>query len=256
MIGFRSLGFQRQVRLLPALLMTTLLLGGCQRDREGAAWASQQRRATRRLTELAKSEHPIVRRRAQAALAELKNARQSADPIIIYAKLAAHDSGKAMLGIKCFDEDRDLRGLLIEEVHLDPNGATQRIKEHYPVYISYLSTPLFDSAMYDVEIRNMNQRKDENGWRDCMVVALDEMVRWHAEQKSQMGERRSPVDANDIDTPPIWISIPEPNDVRVYVSVYDRAGHESDNFELSLASWERPRLRQIRGSQQETGGDS
>ena len=33
-------------------------------------------------------------------------------------------------------------------------------------------------------------------------------------------------------TPPIYISIPDPNRVNVEISIYDRQGNESDSIEL------------------------
>lgn len=71
-----------------------------------------------------------------------------------------------------------------------------------------------------IQIRNVDQHKDSQRW--------DKYVK---------GEG---IDINDVrllkyfkeTLPTVWISIPEPNAVNVYVYIYDQKGHKSEPIKL------------------------
>jgi hypothetical protein len=88
---------------------------------------------------------------------------------------------------------------------------------------------LFFSLTYDISIRDAGQRKDERAWQEFVL---------RHEQKSGgpvagTNRRGSAVpEVQSEESPPVWISIPEPNGVKVFMSVYDRAGNESNKCEI------------------------
>lgn len=237
-----------RVLLLSCILPLVLSLGGCRKDQEDDFRAFEKEVAVGQLTDLVKSDDPTARGRAEAALSELENAVCDAKPILLHAGLGADDSDEALLRITCFDEDQDLRGLSIKECHLDPNGATRIVEERYPVFVTYLTTPLLPALMFTVQIRDRGEVKDDKAWQDFMILALDEYVRLVAEGQNVRNMTASST-VPEVTMPPIWVSIPEPNRVRVWVSAYDRAGHESESFEITIPSWELPGLKRAAARQ-------
>ena len=69
-----------------------------------------------------------------------------------------------------------------------------------------------------MKIRTANERKDEKLWQEYVsedpLENIEEYVPW---------EER---------VPPIYISIPEPDKVDVWIWIYDKAGHKSEPVKL------------------------
>ena len=61
---------------------------------------------------------------------------------------------------------------------------------------------------------------------------LDELIRLNIEERKNDVSRNRVKNLKFEKTPPIYISIPDPNRVEVEISVYDREGNESDRIEL------------------------
>jgi len=219
--------------------------GGCRKNPDEKLKASGHAFTVGRLTEVVtRSENPAAQERAKSALAQLNNGIVDTTPILIGAGLGADGSGEIHLGVTCFDEDEDLRGLRIKERHADPNGGTQVIDELYPVFASYYTSPPYVAPAYSVRIRTADQRKDESAWKDYMISVLDELIRWSVQKERTNIEDAVSKAPPKPTMPPVWISIPEPNQVRVSISAYDRAGHESESIDVEVASYSMRRLRE------------
>ena len=120
------------------------------------------------------------------------------------------------------------------------------IEEDYPIYVAWARTPIFDPTAIPVEVRVQGKQKDERLWRDYMIRALDDVVRRQVDERLTDYKRlKLPPDKEMLDAmPPVYMSVPEPNKVRVVVSVYDRAGNESEGIELYVTSYERRELQE------------
>lgn len=96
--------------------------------------------------------------------------------------------------------------------------------------------------MYTVAIRDAGQRKDEDAWRDYVILVLEDLARKFVyEGPVDEVVKLPPDEALARNMPPIWISLPQTNRVRVFLSVYDRQGHESEAVEVSIS----PRVLRI-----------
>ena len=245
----RSLSF-----LLSSLLIAAIVFGGCRRKNQADDLMALRREiALNNLEELVRNKDPRVRGRAQTALSQLKDRLRNVRPIIMTAGLTAHDSGEALLCITCFDNDGDLHGLSIAEHYIDLNSETQTILERYSVFLPDTASPCFVAPMFTVEIRTKGERQDEQAWKEYMTL-VDGLPRSSTEGGNAASTPTSVGTASEAPpAPPIWVSIPEPNHVHVSVSIYDRAGHESDSIELQVAPWDRRALEKIADRRKEPG---
>jgi len=161
------------------------------------------------------------------------------DPKPVLTKVALEDMGfgtdsLGFLTLIVHEGDHDLYGLRIKEQYTDANGTTITIQEDYPVWIDSPYGPSWNSNRVPVGFR---RHKNQKLWQEYLAH-----VRAHQEwanKKKQAGQHDD-IDALDIkvrkeEMPPVWISVPEPNQVRVFVSVYDKAGNESDSIEVEGA---------------------
>lgn len=139
---------------------------------------------------------------------------------------------QGFLTLNIHGKSRDLYGLRIKEQYMDANGAVFTRQEDYPVWVESPSGPAIyrdgvRSCFIDVNIR---ERKDEKKWQKY----LDNVRLRHELAKSKReGKYVVDIEPEKINRPPVWISVPEANKVRVFVSVYSKAGQESEDFELN-----------------------
>jgi hypothetical protein len=127
-------------------------------------------------------------------------------------------------------EHRDLHGLRIMEQFVDANGVIFTLKEDYPVWIDSSYAPSWGRDSVNVHFR---QHKDEQLWQQYLedVRVRQELAAKNKEAQAA-GEAVFHIETKKMEIPPVWLSLPEPNKVRVFVSVYDRAGNESEAVEI------------------------
>jgi hypothetical protein len=190
---------------------------------------------------------PGTSERAQAARLKLQNGVLDREPILIGVDLFVSDGNQPTLLPICFDEDEDLRGLRITEEHTDSNGTKVVLEEDYPVYVAWARTPILDSVAFSVDLRGDGRRKDDGLWTNYVIGRLDAVVRKAVDVRpADYRTLKMPADeATGEAMPPICVSIPEPNRVRVLVSAYDRAGNESESIDLYVAPWNLGRLKKV-----------
>ncbi len=142
------------------------------------------------------------------------------DEAIGHARLGgAIFRASGLLSLSVTDADRDLLGIRIKERYVLPNGATSSFEESYHVFAHGASRSFpyrsRDSRHVPVYFRRENRVKDEPQWQ----VFLDRVERGETTRETQI--------------PPVYITMPEPNTVEVFVSVYDMKGHESEMVPVS-----------------------
>ncbi|MEN6578899.1 MAG: hypothetical protein ABFD90_21325 [Phycisphaerales bacterium] len=179
---------------------------------------------------------PKVRERAKAAITRLRTRADrgfgTPEPILIRASLCRTTCLGVTLSIIAIDQDADTAGLRIKEAILALDGQIGSLTEDYPAYIRGM--PVFDlDALLPVTIRSSGQRKDHGAWEAFLIDSYD----WLSRKRSgaTLDQRR-----HGLSMPSVWISIPEPDKVRVFVCLYDRQRHESDYVEVENHLSEKP----------------
>jgi hypothetical protein len=176
-----------------------------------------------------------IGKRAKDALSKLKNGVLDTDPIILHASIGlVEPNDEPSLFLLYFDEDSDLRGLCIKEEYFDPNGMKRALEEDYPIFVNALDTLIYENIRFPVVVRDKYQRKDEFLWLEYVKRNLDALIRKYIDnqQHDSKDTFTRGVPWGEEEMPPIYISVPDPNRVKVLVSIYDRAGNESDSVEL------------------------
>ncbi len=218
------------------LWLAGMSTGGCGREENDYLWSHEEEIERsigflkRGVADLNLTQERRYRRKI--ALSRLQNGIVDPRPFLIDAQLVLREpSEEAGLIIWTFDRDQDLRGLRITELHSAPDGTTTTLEEDYPIHAASVVGPIVESLLYPVELRTQGQRKDEAAWRDYMIWAFDEIICRFVDKR----ETESP----DMPLPPIYVSVPKANEVRVFAKLYDRAGNESESLEIPVPYWSR-----------------
>lgn len=130
----------------------------------------------------------------------------------------------------------ELDGLRIKEQYIDANGTIVTHQENYPAWIEpwyARSIARHGIQRYSVHV-NLRKSKDEKLWKKYLenVRLRQELAKKKKESEQQNNKDAVYIEPEKIERPPVWISVPEPNKVRVFVSVYDNAGNESDSVKV------------------------
>jgi hypothetical protein len=156
-----------------------------------------------------------VKWRIESALDQWRNGLVDSRPVLLYAVLVEARGEKApRLRTAWFDENEDVIGVGIVEVRGDTRTILR--EEQYPVYIDKKNSRFVTEYGDPVRIRQGVQHSKD-------PVALDESV-------------QSAYGTLDDMASPVWVSIPDPHGIDVFVYVYDREGNESIPFRLVYLS--------------------
>jgi len=153
-----------------------------------------------------------VRSLAKDVLIKRENGIIDPEPVLIRAGLHRFKRTGPGLIIAASDENGDLAGIVVKEWHRRSGEKPVVIEEQYPIFGNGVEKAVFYRA-FPVVIRKGDERKSEKDWK----VFLDE-GRWDAEQ-----------------IPALWLSLPEPGNVDIEISVYDRSAHKSPP--VSIENW-------------------
>ena len=81
-------------------------------------------------------------------------------------------------------------------------------------------------------------RKDEELWKQYpLEVFTVEMKDEFLQKKADLDELTSPTQFWEETLPPVLVSVPDSDKVKVWVSIYDRQGNRSKPVKLSLYEW-------------------
>jgi hypothetical protein len=227
--------------ILAALIVSAGI--GCRPNKQSRARGLElESDRARHLLENMIEEKRDPRGRVKTALAKLNDAVRDDVPFLISMDLGCTDQNQPKLFLMCLDEGRNLLGIHVREERIDANGKTATLEERYPLYIAWPETNVLANHMFSVELRRVSQRKDEDAWKDYIILVLEDLVhKFIYEGPVDEAVKVPPNEALDRKMPPIWISIPEANQVHVFVSIYDREGHESEAIEVGIS----PRVYRI-----------
>ena len=176
-----------------------------------------------------RSDEPDIDQRLRLAISKWQNGVVDPEPILIRGIIgdtAIRGEEIMFLTLITFDEDVDLVGFVIEEEHMDSNGNSTMLMEKYPVltHISDLGVVMWKGI--PVLVRDKSQRKPDDQWQKYVSTPLQQL-------EEEYMRRTKKIYWSWRDTlPPVWVSVPEPNRVDVWIRVYDRAGHLSERVAL------------------------
>ena len=186
-----------------------------------------------------------VRGRADMAISQWENGVHDFVPILISAYLTKglEEFSEINLNLPIFDEDMDVLGIGIKERHIKQGGQIEIIEENYSIYAHTPFSDVMDLHWVPVKIRTAGKQKDLNLWKEYVNSDYGEIAYEiiHSEQLEKATFKIHPLpDVNIVDfsfvwaatLPPVWVSIPEPNEVDVWIWVYDKAGNKSEPVKL------------------------
>ena len=129
-------------------------------------------------------------------------------PILIYAGYYGDGYDDYMrLTLIMSDEDADIAGISVREVHRLSDGKEQIIQEEYPLFVR---NSIGHHQLVKFTKREHGERKDYDGWNTYV-------------QNATWGEDP---------TPTVWITLPRPGRIDVEIQIYDKAGHKSESVPL------------------------
>jgi hypothetical protein len=181
-----------------------------------------------------KPELPVhVRNRAELAISHWQNDVVDCKPILVHAVLGKPQGvDKVILGLIIFDEDRDTVGFVIKEEYVDSNGVKTTLEEDYPAYVHCLPFAVVDAHWVAIQIRDKHQQKDEQLWSEYVNTDFEQLVNKHIRSDDFSIESFYPGKFWEDTLPAVWVSIPEPNKVGVWIYVYDKAANKSEAVKL------------------------
>jgi hypothetical protein len=167
------------------------------------------------------SKDAAIRERIELALSMRENNIMDSQPVLIVAN-AVYSAGyqKDMLYMMTYDEDRDIIGIGIREERGPADREKSIFVEEYPIFVHYPRGGPLQYRNVPIHFRHSGQRKNDQQWQDY--------VEGKGFDKDSITNRTRFWET----LPPIYLSVPEPNNVDVFVYVYDHAGHKSDAFRL------------------------
>jgi len=170
----------------------------------------------------------VEEKRIESALSKWQNGRLDSEPILLWATLAKPIKMEIKhLNFFTFDEDKDIVGFGIVEEYVDANGLRTTLTEEYETTGNgkrlYPPDEAVQAFAFLVHIRDAGQHKDMQQWNEYLEAKSRDV---------NGGQDLAPAGETSPVRPPIWISIPEPNHVDVYVYVNDQQGHKSDRIRV------------------------
>jgi hypothetical protein len=157
---------------------------------------------------------PSAKGIAKQTLAQWQNNVLDPVPVLMDAQYTHTKTGELYLDLYMSDEDFDVAGIIVSEIHKDSGKPDIAFEEKYPVFADY-SAGLPEQL--HVYIRAFPElRKSEEKWKSYV-------------QKGSYVEGY----------PPIKVSIPSPY-IAVSLSVYDENGHVSNAAPLTRSSYSYP----------------
>ena len=234
MISFRLPIRNPHTSVLFVLTIIIITLGGCKKEKVDLKELMDIGARDLLVSASKKTSWPSdVRSRAKSALGKLDNGILDTEPILVQALIEVIEpNNKPALFVIFFDENKDLRGFRIKERYTNSDRSTTTLDEDYPVFVNTLDTIIAAYVRFPIHIRDKNQRKDKFAWLEYANRNLDELIRLNIDERHRDSSGNRPQGIPFEKTPPIYISVPDPNRVKVEISIYDRAGNESDSIEL------------------------
>jgi hypothetical protein len=146
---------------------------------------------------------------ARKALDKWNNKVLDPEPILIHAGYGQDPNYGNFLFLTMLDEDFDIAGFIVKELHRKSESNVIVIEEKYSVFPE---TKIGDFQYLDFSERsNLSQIKDEKAWDNYLNAGAEKEVIY------RRGEH-----------PIIWLSLPNKPTVEVEIAIYDYKGNQSE----------------------------
>lgn len=175
----------------------------------------------------------ITRRRAMLAKSRWENGIVDPQPFLVEAILVKFEGfDEIYLTLTILDEDQDVIGFAIKEEQIGADSVFKTLYERYPVFIFCLPFITCDVHLVPIQIRTKQQQKDEGLWRKYLDLDYEELYKNYTKERARSDDTAYPEVFWEETLPPVWLSIPEPNKVDVWIWVYDKTGNKSEPVRL------------------------
>ena len=210
-----SLNCFKQERLTVSLIVAIVFvfLSGCKQEKD-----ARQMIAENSCKEIMESEAfpGSTRKKARKVLGNWKNSVVDPEPVLVHAGYGKDPcDGQSLLFLTMSDEDFNISGFAIREVHQNP-GPSQIlvIKDQYPVFPKIGKG---EFALIRFQKRQLlTDRKVEHVWSEYSAQTPNAQRLAYSEKKS----------------PAIFISYPDAENIEIELWVYDYSGNVSGSVQL------------------------
>lgn len=148
-----------------------------------------------------------TRKLARKVLEGWNNRVLDPEPVLIHAGYGQKRNKDYRLFLTMSDEEYDIAGIYVREVHKQPDGQILTIEEDYPLFVR---SSIGHFQLVRFQERDNHQRKNDKAWANYL-------------ETGEWGSRREPT---------VWISAPNPPIVEVELWIYDFAGNKSEPVSL------------------------
>lgn len=210
--------FAEPYRVVPVLLfialvfMTTCFAPGCRKEKDIRRVVAEN--SCKDIID-SPSVSERTKKLARKALDGWKNKVVDPEPILIQAgHVKKTDKDYWLLFLTMSDEEFDIAGFVIRELHKQSNSDMILVEEDYPIF------PMRGIGQFQfvafMERKTLAQRKDDKAWNNYL--------------NSGVNDRDTAYLRNEY--PTIWISLPRAPTVEVEIWIYDFAGNKSEPVPL------------------------
>lgn len=160
---------------------------------------------------------------ARKVLDQWNNKVLDPEPILIHAGYGQDPNYGNFLFLTMSDEDFDIAGFVVKEMHQKSKSSVIVIEEQYPIFPE---SGIGDFQYLEFsERKNLSSIKDEKAWENYMNAGPEREIIY------RRGEH-----------PAIWLSLPNLPKVQVEIYIYDSSGNKSEPVPLEYGLPRRKKL--------------
>lgn len=207
--------------LLLIMFLFSLLVIGCKKKPESTMSDKLVLHMLGNLKTSSVSKFKDITEQVDHCISLWENEVLDAKPTLFFAAITKHGTD-TVFNLYTYDEDKDIMGIRIQEEYIGEDGSKENIDEKYPVFESMVFKFVVGTPWCFFKIRDdLSVKKDEEKWKV-----------WREAVESNSQEFLEKYENNEELIPRAYASIPVPGKVDVWISVYDRAGNESESIKL------------------------
>lgn len=195
-----------RILLFIVIIFMTCFTGGCRKEKDIRRVVAEN--FCKKIIDISNSPER-TKKLARKALEKWNNTVLDPEPILIHAGYGQDPNYGDFLFLTMSDEDFDIAGFVVKEIHEKSKSNIIVIEEKYPVFP--------ESTIGHFQYLDFSERKDLLHVKDAK--AWDNYLNAGAEK--EIIYRRG-------DHPVIWLSIPNPPAVEVEVWIYDSSSNKSE----------------------------
>lgn len=167
----------------------------------------------------------ITQEKAKYAISLFENNTIEPQPVLVLAALVKFEGCEETdLALVIYDEDKDILGISICQIPIDSNNTNSQIFEEYPIFVHDEIGYVVNIYRVTVQVRSDSQKKNKTLWDDFCELDYDKYY------QGKVADGCEPWSIYEEICPPVWMSTPDPNYLKVQVKVYDKQGNVSESL--------------------------